>query len=248
MTAPVGAAEEVQPSAAADQPGESLLRRGAWLLPAVAAGALTVLIMGVMPADRTIDNLAEWAFRISPVVFAVIAAALFPRRPGVNLVLLALLIFGYMGVVDTWTNIRIQDFATAGDRHAAFPSLYQMLVFIDALFIIAVCFAYRLGGAKTGKVLRLGLAGILVLVSGLNDLTFYYFSSWPDGRPARLDWASHIAVFIGGTPTPAAAIVFCAVNLLVAAAVLVVPWYVHRRRVARTAAPTSAPDPAGTPD
>ena len=242
MTAPADTSAEVTPPTAPDEPRESLLRRSTWLLAALVAGALTVVIMGVLPADRTINNVGEWAFRISPVVFAVISAAYFPRRPGLNLILLAVLIFGYMGVIDTWTNIRVLNFSEATDQHAAFPALYQMLVFLDALFIIAVCFAYRLGGAKTYKVVRLGIAGILVLTSGLNDLVFYYVYAWPapDGRPARLDWASHITVFIGGTPTPTAAIVFCAVNLLLAAAVIVVPWYVQRRRTAAAAALSSA--------
>jgi len=229
----------------ADEPPETFLRRSLWVLPALAAAALTVLIMGVLPPDRTIGNLGEWAFRISPVVFAVVAASLFPRRPGVNLVLLALLIFGYMGAMDTFTIMRILEYAGAADRDAAFPRLYQMTLFLDAFVIIAICFGYRLGGAKTNKVLRLGIAGVLVLVSGLNDLTFYYLYTFPPpGRPARLAWASHIKVFVGGSPTPATAIVFCVVHLLLAAAVIVVPWYVHRRRVA-AATRADVPQPAG---
>lgn len=240
MTSRADTSVEKTPPDAPGGSAESLLRRSIWLLFALIAGALTVVIMGVLPADRTINNVAEWGFRISPVVFAVFAAAFFPRRSAVNLILLSVLIFGYMGIVDTWANIRIQDFAAASDQHAAFPSLYQMLVFVDALFIVAVCFAFRLGGASPGRVIRLGVAGIFVLASGLNDLTYYYGASWPDGRPARLDWASHIAVFIGRTPTPAAAIAFCAVNLLIAAAVLMVPWFLRRRRVAAAAASATA--------
>lgn len=226
----------------------NLQRRTLWVLPAAAAAALTALIMGVLPADRTIDNLGEWAFRIAPVVFAVLAAALFPRLPGVGLGLLALLILGYMGVLDTLNIVRILEYADAADRDAAFPRLYQMTVFLDAFLIIAVCFAYRLGGATTGRVLRLGTAGVLVLISGLNDLTFYFFYSWPEpGRPARLVWASHIAVFVGGTPTPTTAIVFCAVHLLLATAIIAVPWYVHRRRPAAAAVPAPPPGPDRTP-
>lgn len=221
--------------AAATEP--SLLRRSLWVLPTAAAGVLTVLIMGVLPADRTIDNLGEWVFRISPVVFAVVAAALFPSRPGRNLVLLALIVLGYMGVMDTFVIMRILTFAGAADQDAAFPRLYQMTLLLDAFVIIAITFAYRMGGAKTGSVLRVGLAGILILISGLNDLTFYYVYSWPDGRPARLDWASHIRVFIGGgSPTPTIAIIFCAVHLLIAGALIVGPWVLRRRRGAQATA------------
>lgn len=240
-------------SAPSDPIGESqpsLLRRSAWLLPAAAAAGLTLLIMGVLPADRTIDNVFEWAFRISPVCFAVVAIALFPQKSGRNLVLLALLIVGYMGVLDTFIITRILEFVDAADKGAAFPRLYQMTIFLDAFVVLAITLGFRLGGGKTGKILRLGFAGTLVLVSGLNDLTFYYSYQWSDGRPARLTWASHITIFVGGTPTPTTAIVFCAVHLLLAAAVIVVPWWVHRRRLAQAASVAqaeTAPVAAGSP-
>jgi len=230
MASPVSETAPVRTPTDPGETHESALRRSLWLLPATAAGILTVLIMAVLPADRTINNLGEWAFRISPVVFAVFAAALFPRRSGQNLVLLAILVLGYMGIMDTFIIMRILTFAGSSDQDAAFPRLYQMTVFLDAFVIIAIAFAYRLGGAKTGKVIRLGMAGVLILISGLNDLTFYYFYSWPAGRPARLDWASHIKVFVGGSPTAATAIVFCAVHLTLAVAIIVVPWWLHRRR------------------
>lgn len=229
-------------SVPSDPVGESrpsLLRRSAWLLPATAAAGLTFLIMGVLPADRTINNIFEWAFRISPVCFAVVAIALFPTKSGRNLVLLALLIVGYMGVLDTFIITRILEFVDAADQDAAFPRLYQMTIFLDAFVVLAITLGFRLGGGKAGKVLRLGFAGTLILISGLNDLTFYYSYPWSDGRPPRLTWASHITIFVGGPPTPTTAIVFCAVHLLLAAAIIVVPWWV-RRRLAATVAVTDA--------
>lgn len=232
------------PSDPADQARPSVPRRFAWLLPAAAAAGLTFLIMVVLPADRTIDSIFEWAFRISPVCFAVVAIALFPTKSGRNLVLLALLVVGYMGLLDTFVITRILEFTGAADQDAAFPRLYQMTIFLDAFVILAITFGFRLGGGKTGKVMRLGFAGILVLVSGLNDLTFYFSYPWPDGRPPRLSWASHITIFVGGTPTPTTAIVFCAVHLLLAAAIITVPWWVHRRRLAATVTVTDAEEAA----
>jgi hypothetical protein len=108
-----------------------------------------------------------------------------------------------------------------------------MTIFINAFTVLAVLFAYRIGGANTQRVLRLGFASTLVLVSGLNDLTFYYLYDWPQGSPDRLDWASHIEVFVGGPPTPTVAIVFCAVHLVLAAAVLAAPWVVSTVRANR---------------
>jgi hypothetical protein len=45
-----------------------------WLVPAVPAAVLTALILVVLPADQSLDNLAEWAFRLAPLVLAVLAS------------------------------------------------------------------------------------------------------------------------------------------------------------------------------
>lgn len=204
-----------------------MTRRWWWVLPAAAGVAATLLIMVILPPDREINNLGEFLFHISPVVFAVLAVAGFPQRPAIGLLLLAALVIAYMGVLDTLNIMRVLDYAKAADQDAAFPTLYQFTTFIDAFTVIAVLFGYRLGGATTARVLRLGFASTLVLISGLNDLTFLYLYHWPEGRPTRLDWASHIKVFIGGWPTPTAAIIFCAVHLVLAAAILA--WPAPRR-------------------
>lgn len=199
------------------------VRRGWWLLPGLAGAGLTLLIMVVLPPDRTIDHVGEVLFKLSPLLLAVLAVAGFPRRPGLGMALLAVLVVGYMGVVDTLNVIHIFDFADAPDQAAAFPTLYQFTLFVNAFTVLAVLFGYRLGGASTARVLKVGVAAVLVVISGLNDLSFYYTNAWPEGRPARLDWASHITVFVGGPPTPATAIGFCLVHLALAGVVLALP-------------------------
>lgn len=227
----------VAPGAAVDDaPEPSIWRRTFWLWPTLIAALLTAVTVVVLPPDRGIDNIAEWLFRISPLVFAVFAAAYFPRRSGQNLVLLTLLIVLFMGAFDTFIISRILEYAHTPEPQmpAAFPKLYQMTILLDAFVLISVCFAYRLGGAKPYKVVRLGLAGIFVVTSGLNDLVYFFVHDWPDGRPETLD-APHISVFVGSDPSPTTAIIFCLVNLLIAAAIIIVPWFVVRRRRAREA-------------
>jgi hypothetical protein len=224
------------------------MRRWWWLVPAAAGVGLTLLIMVGQPPDRTIDSVWEVLYRVSPLLLAVLTVAGFPRRERLGLVLLGVLVVGYMGVVDTLNVIHIFDYAEAPDRAAAFPALYRFTIFVNAFTVVAVLFGYRLGGGSTANVLKAGVAAVLVVVSGLNDLTFYYTAPWPDGRPERLDWASHIAVFVGGPPTPAVAIGFCAAHLLLAGVVLALPM---RRWLDRLAPP--AGEPAGaragaTPD
>jgi hypothetical protein len=199
------------------------MTRWLWLAPAVLGAAMALLIMVVLPPDRTIDNVPEVLFKLSPLLLAVLAVAGFPRRPGPGLGLLFVLVIGYMGVLDTYNVIHILDYAAAADRDAAFPRLYQFMIFLNSFTVLAVLFGYRLGGATTARVLKLGIAGVLVMISGLNDLSVWLLGDWPRGRPAVLDWASHIAVFVGGPPTVATAAVFCAVHLALAGVVLALP-------------------------
>ena len=224
------------------------MRRWWWLLPAVAGAAIAALIMVVLPPDRTIDHVGEVLFKVSPLLLAVLAIAGFPRRPGLGMALLAVLVVGYMGAVDTLNISHILSYAEAADQDAAFPELYQFTIFVNAFTVLAVLFGYRLGGAPTARVLKVGVAAVLVVISGLNDLTFYYSYAWPNGRPGQLAWASHIAVFVGGPPSAAVAIGFCLVHLALAAVVLALPVQAWLDRLTPSDRPVSAgpsSDPAG---
>lgn len=201
-----------------------LRRAWLWLVPAVPAGVLTVLIMVVLPPEQTLGNLADWAFRLSPFVLAVLTVALLPRwRFAPALLVLAVIV--YMGFLDTAMVLRILDYgATPPARQdAAFEHVYQFELFTATFVVLFGLLAYRIAGARSTSVLKLGVAGILVVISGLNDLTFWFAYDWPNGRPAELRWASHISVFVGGPPSVATAVVFLVLHLALAGAVLAVP-------------------------
>lgn len=215
-----------------------MIQRWGWLLAGAAGGALALVIMVVLPPDRTIDNPGEFLLKISPVVFAVLSIGGFPQRPKLGNALLGVVVFGYLGVLDTIYVLKVLALAGAADQGTAFASFYQIAIFINAFTVLAVLFGYRLGGAPSGRVLRLGFASTLVLVSGLNDITFYYWYGWPDGRPARFTWASHITVFVGSPATPTVAIVFCAIHLVLAGLLLAGPSLVARARPVVSAAST----------
>lgn len=189
-----------------------------WLVPAVAAAVLASLIMMVLPPDRTLDNIAEWAFRLSPLVFAVLAVSVLPRgRFGPALVLAAVLV--YVSYVDTEFVLRILEFRATGQ----FQPLYQFQLLVVSYLVLAVLLGFRLGGARSAVVLKTGVAAVLVVISGLNDLMFWALYEFPEGRPDTLDWASHIAVFVGGPPGVGVAVVFAAVHLVLAGIVLALP-------------------------
>lgn len=195
-----------------------------WLAFAVPAAALAALIMVVLPPDQTLDNVAEWLFRLSPFLLAVPAVALFPRvRWWPALLVFAVVV--YLGFLDTAMVLRILAYGAAPDaeRSAAFEPVYQFELFTVTYVVLFALLAVRLGGAQAATVLKVGYASILVVISGLNDLTFWATYSWPNGQPDRLTWASHIIVFLGGPPTVPAAVAFMTVHLLLAGLVLVLP-------------------------
>lgn len=196
-----------------------------WVVPAVPAAVITLLVMVVLPPDQTLDNLGEWAFKISPFVLAVLAVALFPRvRMGPALIVLA--VVGYMSYLDTEFVMRIQTYGRqAATVDGSFQPIYQFELFITTFIVLFALMAYRLGGARTSTVLKTGIAAVLIVVSGLNDLTFWALNDvWSAGvRPTELAWASHIIVFLGGPPSVAAAVVFMLTHVALAALVLALP-------------------------
>jgi hypothetical protein len=205
--------------------------RWLWLLPGVPTAVLALLILVVLPPKQTLSNLADWAFRLSPFVLGVVTVALLPRwRFGPALLLMGPVF--YMGFLDTGLVLRILRFGAVPDEQqgASFQAIYQWSLLTATFVVLFGLLAYRMAGARTTAVLKLGIASILVVVSGLNDLTFWLTYDWPDGRPSHLNWASHIAVFVGGPPSVATAVVFLVVHLALAIAVMFLPLgrYVER--------------------
>jgi hypothetical protein len=197
-------------------------RQWLWLVAAVPAVVTTLLIMVVLPPDQTLDNVGDWAFKLCPFVFAVLTVSLFPRgRFGPALIVFA--VFVYMSYLDTELVMRVQGFARSPDQD--FQPVYQFELFVTTFIVLFALLAYRLGGGRTANVLKVGVASILVVISGVNDLTFWALNDvWSAGtKPTELKWASHMIVFLGGPPSVAAAVVFMAVHLVLAVIVVALP-------------------------
>jgi len=213
-------------------------RRWLWLVPTVPAAVITGLIMVVLPPDQTLGNVAEWAFKLSPFALAVLAVALFPKvRMAPAMIGLAVVV--YMGYLDTEFVMRIQEYGRTSAADDSFQPIYQFELFITTFIVLFGLMAYRLGGARTANVLKAGVASILVVVSGLNDLTFWALNEvWSAGsRPTELKWASHIIVFVGGPPSVATAVIFMLAHLALAGIVVTLPagrWVDRALGVPRT--------------
>lgn len=213
-------------------------RQWLWLVAAVPAVVTALLIMVVLPPDQTLDNVGDWAFKLCPFVFAVLTVSLFPRgRFGPALIVFA--VFVYMSYLDTELVMRVQGFARSPDQD--FQPVYQFELFVTTFIVLFALLAYRLGGGRTANVLKVGIASILVVISGVNDLTFWALNDvWSAGtKPAELKWASHMIVFLGGPPSVPAAVAFMAVHLALAAIVVALPvgrWVSLRVHGSRPAA------------
>lgn len=193
-------------------------RRWLWLAAAVPAAVLAGLIMVVFPPDQTLDNLGEWLFKLSPFLCAVLAVAAFPRgRFAPGLVVTGVLV--YMGYLDTALILRVLEYRQEGE----FAVVYQFQLFVVTYIVLFGLLAFRLGGARTATVLKVGAAAVLVVISGLNDLGFWVMNDWDGARPATLEWASHIIVFTGGPPSVPVAVVFLLVHLVLAGVVVALP-------------------------
>lgn len=221
-----------------------------WLIPAALGLALTALTLFVLPPDRVIHGAGDFLFKISPLALAVLTIAAFPRRGPWALVLVVLGFIFYLGYVDSasFLNVsRLVDAALASKAHAQFPDYYRFSIFVNAFVVLFALFAYRMGGGSAAQVLKLGFSGMLVLVSGLNDLTMWLMYPWPGGqRPQAFDWASHVAIFVGHAPRLVEMLAFLAVHLLLIAVILRLPlqrWLdrLAERRWGRRLVPHSAP-------
>lgn len=209
-----------------DRLARSLYRARGWLWLAFAAPAavLAGLIMVVLPPQQELANIGDWAFRLSPIVLAVCAVSVLPRnRFGPALFFLAIVF--YMGVLDTGLVERIQQFGKdiATDENA-FEPVYQFELLVVSFVTVFALLAYRMGGARTAVVLKTGIAAVLVVISGLNDFTFWCIHTFSTGtKPTHFTWATHMIVFLGGPPTVLGAAIFVVVHLVLAVGVLCLP-------------------------
>jgi hypothetical protein len=197
----------------ASQRGTSWL----WLAPAALGGALTALIMLVLPPDRTLHGLGDFVLKVSPLLFAVLTIALFPTRRRWSLYLPVLGFVAYLGYLDSAFGIqvdRLVEAAQAQAEQAQFAQYYRFSIFVNAFVVLLGVFCFRMGGGSTARTLKLGLVGILLLISGLNDLTMWAMYAWPDGvRPDTFYWASHVSIFLGRDPGLFDMLAFVAVHL-----------------------------------
>ena len=176
-----------------------------------------VLLVALAPGGKQLDSL--WLFLAYLVPFVLAAetiAALDPqwlsrwRLPEVVGVLTFTAVF--CGFVP-----RMFDRVIADD----FDGFYELVRILAPLLILAFALHQRLGGSAAATVRRISYASILVMLSGLEDLSFWLWRGQP--VPQRWDWADHMTVRLGHVASRTEAYVFIAAHLVAAVAVLCWP-------------------------
>ncbi|WP_433663827.1 hypothetical protein ACQPW1_17980 [Nocardia sp. CA-128927] len=102
-----------------------------------------------------------------------------------------------------------------------FNRLYSWMRILVPLLILCLALMLRLGGAIPAATRRVSYAGILVMLSGIEDLAFQLLR----GKPLadRWDWADHMTVRLGHVASRNEALAFIVVHLLLAALILFLP-------------------------
>lgn len=200
------------------------------LTAGAAAVALAALVRFVIPYEREITSLWMLLVKLTPQIAAVVAVAwldvAWARRFRLHLVALPAIFLAFLCYFVPMTFMTALDMV---DGTAVFEDLYLHVVVFVPFMIVALVLSYRLGGGSREGALRIGAASTILQMSGLEDLMAVLMNSRLDGIPEVWDWAHHMTVRLGHPASRGEAYAFIAVHVVLAIAVLVLPWRVFAR-------------------
>lgn len=225
--------------------------RGFAILATLAVLAAAAIWFG-LPHDREVKNLGVFLLKLVPFVLATEAVARldpeWARRARLALVALPLAFLVY------FLYFVPKIFFFGGENSEApesFGNLYYHVLTLTPMIILSFVLAFRLGGGAAAWVRRLAYSMLLLMLSGLEDLSFLVtnehvepaFQSIPD----KWTWASHMEVRLGHVPSKYEAFAFIAVHVALAVFVLASPqrwWEALGRRLSRRGGPAARAEEA----
>jgi hypothetical protein len=204
-------------------PSRPFLRANAVTLAATAAAlVLAGIVWQTMTHTQEISSVWTLLFKLTPFVAASVGIAWldlgWARRLRLNLIGVpaSFLVVFCVFVPRSFFYAR-----QPGDEH--YYTVLTMVPFI----ILALSFAYRLGGGSRGTTLRLAFAMLLLQLSGLEDLAYLTLNPHRPPNftsiPEVWTWAAHITVFLGHPATKTQAYIFITVHVVLALLVLFLP-------------------------
>ena len=221
-----------------------------WVLPMSIAAVMAGYIYFVLPHERSVESLGMFIFKLLPFFFASIGVATFPHR--VPTVLKLLLLFGTVVLFFTFFVPRQLFFlrsglalgleTAVGSDTAPFDEIFAKFYTITAMvvpfFILSTGLGYRLGGGSAGNTLKFLFAGIVFMISGIEDIAYFVVNGLGQ-MPDTIYWASHMTVRLGREATRTEFFVICALHILLAVIILVLPMdKILQRLQQRLFAPT----------
>lgn len=181
-------------------------------------------ILLYMPHERYVSSLGVFLFKLLPFFLAAISISLLDvdlirgLRLQPVLIISCFLLFFAVYVPKMFFDVMM----TGGEN------VYYRTLVIVPVIILSLTLAYRLGGASSGETFRLAVATLLVMLSGIEDLAFFFVNTHEPGRfnpiPEVWDWVSHIEVRLGHPPTKYEVYGFIVVHWVLAALVLFYPF------------------------
>lgn len=190
-----------------------------------------VIAIFILPSERHIDTLFNFLFKLLPFIFGAITISLIKKDYCVALkekklahvmLVLAFLVYFCFFVPRIFFNL--VEYGMGDD--IGFVETYHIVYYYRLMevpyIILAITFAFKLGGASISNTLRAAFSLLAVMLSGIEDLAYFVANSAP--VPDVWDWASHMRVRLGFFPTRNQAYVFIVVHLLIAALIAFAPW------------------------
>ncbi len=220
------------------------------------AALLAAYIYVALPHEREVTSLGLFVLKLTPFFLASIGIAVFPRRAPawLTLILIFLTFLPFLGFLvprqlyfirtGMATGLGMAPGSDTAPLDAIFAQFYTITAILVPFVFLMTEFAYRVGGGTVGNALKVGWSGILLMLSGFEDIMFFAVNGyWP--MPDVINWASHMTVRLGRPATREEFFVICALHL---AAILLLWLLPLDRWIARlTAWRLSAPPTSATP-
>ncbi len=206
-----------------------------WLV-AMAVGVIGVgCIWFLLPHQSQIDSIWWLVVKFLVYFVVVIGISFFPNNLKGGYLLACLPFFPMLCyIIPRASYYGIFGTLNTPAQGEMYTNLYFLLY---PLCILSVAFAHRMGGGKPGQSIKICIAGILLIFSGLLDLSFNLAHGEP--IPKSLDYAYHIIILVGRPLTYKEGVIFCLCHVPVIILVLLLPfdkWFVKMGLVKKSEA------------
>jgi hypothetical protein len=187
----------------------------AWLCFAFLAATTFGIVWAFLPHVREGVTLPEFALKITAFVLAVFAVAAFPQHLRLSHLLLSIPSLVFLGfIIPKMMWLFLQGPHTEPEYYTYLWSLNYPGI------LLSIALAFRIGGGSAGKVIKLGLNGVILVFSGYLELMWFVVNPWDY---YDLPSIPHVEVIIGFFPTYTQLFVFALLHIPLLVAVNLAP-------------------------